>query len=55
MKHLLNVFRQFVDVVAVVLAAAVEENILSYEPVITQECKSFCLLAIYCAVLSRLI
>jgi len=29
------------NVIAVFLAATVEENILSYEPVITQECKFF--------------
>jgi len=34
----------------VALSAAVEENILSYEPVVTQECKfSSCSLAIHCA------
>jgi len=31
--------------VIVMLAAAVEENFLSYEPVITQECELCCLLA----------
>jgi len=50
---LVSIFRQFVDVIAVFLAATVEDNILSYEPVITQECKFLCSFAIYSAVLVK--
>jgi len=42
-----------VDAVVLILAAAVEENILSYEPVITQECEFCCLPACYSEMLSR--
>jgi len=42
-----------VDAVVLILAAAAEENILSYEPVITQECEFCWLPAWYSEMLSR--
>lgn len=52
MKYLISIFNKFHNAVVVTLAAAVEESILSYEPVITQECEFYFSLTMKCYVIS---
>jgi len=46
-----NLVHVLIKVMCLTLAAAAEDNILSYEPVITQECEFCSLFAVYYALL----